>query len=64
MKYSSVREGNAIARYSADGRLDTGTPNTATQAANKEYVDNKIGDIETVLDSVLAIQNAVIGGNV
>lgn len=36
---SNVREGNAIVRYSADGRIDTDTPNTDYHAANKKYVD-------------------------
>ena len=30
---------------------------------NKEEIDTKIGDIETVLDSIIAIQNELIGGD-
>ena len=31
--------------------------------ADKTYVDNAIGDIETALDSIIAIQNELIGGD-
>ena len=33
-----------------------------TDAANKAYVDNSIGSIETALDSIIAIQEQLIGG--
>lgn len=29
---------------------------------NKEQIDNKMGDIETALDNIIAIQNELIGG--
>ena len=29
----------------------------------KEYVDNKIGDIETALDNIITLQNSLIGGD-
>jgi hypothetical protein len=29
----------------------------------KGYVDGQIGDIETALDSIIAIQNSLIGGD-
>ena len=32
-------------------------------ATNKRYVDSLVGDIESALDSVIAIQNALIGGD-
>ena len=28
----------------------------------KEYIDEQLGDIETALDSIIAIQNSLIGG--
>jgi hypothetical protein len=39
-------------------------PTAANHATSKAYVDTKIGDIETVLDSVIAMQNNLIGGGV
>lgn len=38
------------------------TPIRTDDAANKGYVDGIAGDIETALDGILAIQNALIGG--
>lgn len=32
------------------------------EVATKAYVDNQIGDIEAVLDGIIAIQNSLIGG--
>ena len=29
----------------------------------KDYIDTKIGDIDTALDSIIALQNSYIGGN-
>lgn len=29
----------------------------------KGYIDTKIGDIDTALDSIIALQNSYIGGN-
>jgi hypothetical protein len=29
----------------------------------KKYTDQKIGDIETVLDNIITIQNSLIGGD-
>ena len=40
LKFSNVRDGNAIVRYTADGRIDTGTPTSDYHAANKKYVDD------------------------
>lgn len=37
---SNVREGNAIVRYSSDGRIDVGSPNRDYQAANKKFVED------------------------
>lgn len=51
-----------IPQYSANGALYVGTPTADGHAATKQYVDNAIGDIETALDSIIAIQNSLIGG--
>ena len=48
-------EGNSVISCVAD-------PTGDTDAANKRYVDGLVGDIETALDGVIAIQNALIGG--
>jgi hypothetical protein len=42
--------------------LVTGVPEQPYQAANKKYVDDITGDIETALDNIIAIQNSLIGG--
>lgn len=42
--------------------LCTGTPTTDRHATPKSYVDNAIGSIETALDSIIAIQEQLIGG--
>ena len=34
-----------------------------TDAYTKTDIDSKIGDIETALDSIIAIQNSLIGGD-
>ena len=34
----------------------------SVKVATPDYVDNAIGDIETVLDEIIAIQNTLIGG--
>lgn len=39
-------------------------PTKPSQAANKQYVDNLVGDIETALDNIIEIQNSLIGGEV
>lgn len=48
---------------SEEPQLLTGTPIYPISAANKKYVDDQIGDISTALDSILAIQNNLLGGN-
>lgn len=40
-----------------------GTPEDSADAANKGYVDGLIGDIDTALDSIISIQNSLIGGD-
>ena len=41
---------------------DVVTPENNTDAVNKEYVDNKVGNIEEALDGIIAIQEELIGG--
>ena len=48
---------------SEEPQLLTGTPIYPISAANKKYVDDQIGDISTALDSILTIQNNLLGGN-
>jgi hypothetical protein len=57
-----------IYSYPYDGSLnilEVGTPSDddVYAAANKLYVDTAIGSIETALDSIIAIQNQLIGGD-
>jgi hypothetical protein len=37
-------------------------PTQDAHLTNKKYVDNQIGNIETALDNIIAIQNELIGG--
>lgn len=39
-------------------------PSAPQDAVNKQYVDGLVGDIESALDSVIALQNSLIGGDV
>lgn len=39
------------------------TPLEDGDAVPKSYIDAQVGDIETVLDSIIAIQNSLIGGD-
>ena len=39
-----------------------GAPVFGVHAANKQYVDDLVGNIETALDSIIAIQESLIGG--
>jgi hypothetical protein len=59
---------NAIPCYTGRGTgnnvLGTGTPVLDTDCANKKYVDDLVGDIETALDNIIALQNSLIGGGV
>lgn len=41
-----------------------GTPTADTDAVNKGYVDTAVGDIESALDAIIAIQEQLIGGAV
>ena len=64
---SSPVSSAGIYQYPYDGSLaplEVITPegNAPYAAANKLYVDTAIGSIETALDSIIAIQNQLIGG--
>lgn len=52
--------------YSADfgGKrvINAATPTESTDLATKGYVDDIVGDVETALDSIIAMQNSLIGG--
>ena len=45
------------------GRVSTQAPIADLHATNKAYVDGLVGNIETALDSIIAIQEGLIGGN-
>ena len=59
-----VAKENTIPLRKANGQLTVKeTPEDDSDAASKKYVDNLVGDIETALDSIIAIQNSILGGN-
>jgi hypothetical protein len=49
--------------------VTVGTPISPAKIENdlkpeiKEYIDEQLGDIDTALDGILAIQNSLIGGD-
>ena len=43
--------------------VDNGWRINTVSLSSKEYVDNQIGDIETALDGIIAIQNELMGGD-
>lgn len=51
--------------FSVDGnRIQlVGDPEDSTDATNKGYVDGLVGNVETALDSIISIQNSLIGGD-
>lgn len=57
----------SIGSSSTDNEVPTAKAvyNAVTGAVNasKDYTDTKIGDIDTALDSIIALQNSYIGGN-
>lgn len=52
-----------LVRRDWDGNLSTNPPKNPLDCATKQYVDDSVGDIETALDSIIAIQNELIGGD-
>lgn len=53
---------NSVPVRNSNGNLYTGMPTEIMEAVPKKYVDDIVGDIETTLDSIIAIQNELIGG--
>ena len=54
---------NGIPERDANGNINVPeTPSHDTSAVAKKYVDNITGDIETALDSIIAMQESLIGG--
>ena len=43
--------------------LSTEIPQLNARKADITYVDEQIGDIETALDGIIAIQNSLLGGD-
>ena len=54
--------GEAIPLRHNDGTLYVGDPYEEYHAANKKYLDEKLGAIDTLLDEIIALQEALIGG--
>lgn len=42
---------------------NVGTPTESTDAVNKSYVDNLVGNIDGILQTIIAAQEALIGGD-
>lgn len=64
---TGVIQGGIVARLSASGEQgQIKVPENPTKdyhAISKKYLDLKVGDIETALDGIIAIQNSILGGN-
>ena len=56
--------GEKVVIRSKQGRAQMQDPVEEMDISNKRYVDGKVGEVETALDSIIAIQNALIGGGV
>lgn len=58
-------EGNLFISTTGEAHIHgLADPENEWDAVNKQYVDGLVGDIESVLDSVIALQNSLIGGDV
>lgn len=57
-----TRKTSSIAMTDGYGCLTCNEPRSDYNAANKLYVDNLIGDIDTALTNIITIQNSLIGG--
>ena len=53
-----------VAIRNENGNLLSDFPTRKNEVANKLYVDTAIGEIDTALDGIIAIQNKLIGGDV
>lgn len=64
-RFTIGTQNGELALYNRSGGFSTvsgvADPYNDNDAANKRYVDNIVGDIETALDNVIAIQSAFIG---
>ena len=61
----SIHISKADYGFSVDGNRiqNVGNPEDSTDATNKGYVDGLIGDIDTALDSIISIENNLMGGD-
>jgi hypothetical protein len=56
-------ESGAVALDVSTQRIaNVANPTDITDAVNKRYVDNILGDIEVALDGIITIQTELIGG--
>ena len=55
-------EGEYSANFGGKKAINAATPTESTDLATKGYVDDVMGDVEAVLDSIIAMQNSLIGG--
>lgn len=53
---------DSIVIRGANGSITVDYATNPTDAVPKYYVDSKIGEVDSVLDSIIAIQNTLIGG--
>ena len=58
-----VEDGTIATREWVEAQ-DFGGDIDTSNLATKDYVNEQIGDIETALDNIIALQNSLIGGNV
>ena len=56
-------KGDSYILTDADKREIAGMVDCGEDSYTKAEIDAKIGDIETALDSIIEIQNSLIGGN-
>lgn len=53
----------ALPETQSEGYITEELDYAVSGKAVKRYVDEKLGDIDTALDAILAIQNSLIGGD-
>ena len=58
--YESFRDGTSSMMMQI---MNTEIPQLKASKADITYVDEQIGDIETALDGIIAIQNSLLGGD-
>ena len=57
-----IFEGTGALDFANRNLKNVADPIEDTDAVNKQYVDNLVGDIEAALDAIIALQNSIIGG--